>query len=89
MHATQHNASRPPSLARLVRALRRRGITQVQIAAEASKTAKFGTTSPAVVAGVLSGQHKSKNVVTTARRLLAEAKNGGTTAGTTTRRAAR
>ena len=75
----QHSASRPPSLARLVRALRRHGITQAQIAFEASKTSKFGTTCPAVVSGVLSGRNKSKNIVTTARRLLAEAKDGGTT----------
>lgn len=67
-----------------MRALRRHGITQARIAAEASKTAKFGTTCRAVVAGALSGQYKSKNVIATAKRLLAEAKkNGGTTATTT------
>ena len=89
MHAIQHSVSRPPSLARLVRALRRHGITQAQIAFEASKTSKFGTTCPAVVSGVLSGRNKSKNIVATAKRLLAEAKDGGTTSITTTGRAER
>lgn len=62
-----------------MRALKRHGITYALVAAEASKTAKFGTTSRAVVAGTLSGQYKSRNIVRTAKRLLAEVKNDSTT----------
>lgn len=55
------------SLARLKRRLQRAGIAQGQVATEAHVT-KF------MVCHVLAGRAKSRNVVTTAKRLLAEAK---------------
>lgn len=62
------------TLTRLKRQAKRLGITHDRIAAEAAKTSLRGSVSRTMVAHTFAGRTKSANVVATARRLIAEAK---------------
>ena len=62
------------TLARIARDLKRHGITQDVVAAEAAKTSIRGHVTRSMVSLTLANRTKSANVVATARRLLAVAK---------------
>lgn len=73
----------PATLARIVAGLKRHGITNKAVAAEATKTSRRGTVSESAVSRALAwddekGQPRSRsaNIVSTAKRLIAEAKAG-------------
>lgn len=60
------------TLTRLKRRLQERGIRQVDVAREASKTSPRGRVGRTMVAHVLAGRTTSANVVSTVQRLLGE-----------------
>ncbi|MDP3766816.1 MAG: hypothetical protein Q8S13_02270 [Dehalococcoidia bacterium] len=64
----------PRTLSRLKRDLAALGILHQRVAEEAAKTSRRGTVGVTTVSLVLAGRRKSANVVTVARRLIAEAK---------------
>ena len=63
-----------PRRLRLDRERRKYGIPLKVIAAEAAKTSRGGTMGLPSVSNVLRGRYKSKNVVATVKRLIADAK---------------